>query len=783
MSKSIKDVNTKYICPQKAAHKFRSARKLRTPLYLYGVTGVGKTALIQNSLHQKQYLYYSAEKTDADQIQVKERATEQIVVIDDLQGVTDTDSREAYYDKIQELLKMEQVWLILIARCPFPRWLLPLRTKYIFAEIEEDDFLFSLEEQKRYVEQYDLHLSDELQEEAWNLGRGNPLSLLFFAMEKGDLEQTQKREWDYIETHIYDQWSAELQDFFMSVSVVETFTVGMAAMLTGRNDVEKLIFQAEELGNFFDIRGNGGIWKCRWEMRKSMQQRLRRKRTTEQINRLYYTAGLYYELEDRIPEALFMYEQYHDMESISRLLVSNTRKDPSNGHYYELRKYYLELPEQMIENNPALMAGMSLLHSILMNEEESERWYGKLEAYLASATGGARKEAMSRLVDLQLTLPHRDTENMEEILNRAEKLIRERKIELPEISVTGNMPSVLNGEKDFCNWVKADRNLAIEPGQKFEFVLGKSGKGLLSIAMAECYLEKGEDIFKIFSYAEKGKMEADSVGRLELVFVGLGILAWMSILKKDAESAESVLMSFRERAQKENPNLLPNIDAFLCRVHLYEVKDISDWLEKAPDEHKEFCMMDRFQYLTKVRVYLQMEKYGAAYGLLQQILFYAEKMNRNYISMEAKLLLAIVQYRMGQEAWKETLQTCISQAETYHFVRIFSREGSILYPLMKSETFVWKDKEYQRQVCDECFQMWKAYPAYLTDDQEAKISLSENALQILKMQSEGLSAADIAEKLKLSEATVKYHCRETYRKLGVKNKAAAITEAKKRKLI
>ena len=178
-----------------------------------------------------------------------------------------------------------------------------------------------------------------------------------------------------------------------------------------------------------------------------------------------------------------------------------------------------------------------------------------------------------------------------------------------------------------------------------------------------------------------------------------------------------------------------------------------------------------------------MEKYGAAYGLLQQILFYAEKMNRNYISMEAKLLLAIVQYRMGQEAWKETLQTCISQAETYHFVRIFSREGSILYPLMKSETFVWKDKEYQRQVCDECFQMWKAYPAYLTDDQEAKISLSENALQILKMQSEGLSAADIAEKLKLSEATVKYHCRETYRKLGVKNKAAAITEAKKRKLI
>ena len=37
--------------------------------------------------------------------------------------------------------------------------------------------------------------------------------------------------------------------------------------------------------------------------------------------------------------------------------------------------------------------------------------------------------------------------------------------------------------------------------------------------------------------------------------------------------------------------------------------------------------------------------------------------------------------------------------------------------------------------------------------------------------------------LKLSEATVKYHNKETYRKLGVKNKTAAIAEAKKRKLI
>ena len=47
----------------------------------------------------------------------------------------------------------------------------------------------------------------------------------------------------------------------------------------------------------------------------------------------------------------------------------------------------------------------------------------------------------------------------------------------------------------------------------------------------------------------------------------------------------------------------------------------------------------------------------------------------------------------------------------------------------------------------------------------------------------GRSMNKIAGQLGLAEVTVKYHCRETYRKLGVNGKAAAVNEARKRKLI
>ena len=53
------------------------------------------------------------------------------------------------------------------------------------------------------------------------------------------------------------------------------------------------------------------------------------------------------------------------------------------------------------------MAGMSMLYSLLMQEEESEYWYRKLEQFAAIAKGGQKREAVSRLACLDIALPHR----------------------------------------------------------------------------------------------------------------------------------------------------------------------------------------------------------------------------------------------------------------------------------------------------------------------------------------------------------------------------------------
>ena len=116
-------------------------------------------------------------------------------------------------------------------------------------------------------------------------------------------------------------------------------------------------------------------------------------------------------------------------------------------------------------------------------------------------------------------------------------------------------------------------------------------------------------------------------------------------------------------------------------------------------------------------------------------------------------------------------------------MRLLSREGGAIKELLRGEKFVWKDKEFQRQVLLECERMARYYPSYLKEKTPGNIVLSDNALQILRLQAEGLSTEKIAQMLGISKSTVKYHSQKNYRKLGVKGKAAAVNEARNRKMI
>ncbi|MGN0507060.1 MAG: LuxR C-terminal-related transcriptional regulator [Lachnospiraceae bacterium] len=803
-----------YVRPRAAWEQMKAAQNTRQTVYIYGASGTGKTSFAADFFARKRYYYASVADTGIAEISgaVPEKAdaehetlnAQTILVIDDLHLLETQEDRSACGQLIEKLSARKDVWLILISRAPVPKWLKSVFVRYVFVTIGEEALCLTEQEQEKYLEKWELSPTEAACKRIRELGNGHPLYLRIVVMrlksipeeenakdregaELRAIEESRKDLWDYAEVHVYDQWSVELQEFLEAVSIVEQFDLQMAQQLTKKKDAGKLIQKAQEMGSFLMERRENerSIYELRTPMKYSMRRRISGKYSQDYLKELYYSAGNSYEMEGNVREALRMYEMCHSEEGISRILIENMRRNPASGEYFELRRYYLALPEEKIKDSVELMAGMSMLQSLLLNEEESERWYQELLSYAKEKTGGMKREAEARLLYLDIALPQRGTVRMTDLLKQAGVLLTERKMVLPEFSVTSNLPSMMNGGKDFCEWSRKDKELAKTIGKVITLVLGRYGKGLVDIALAESFFEKGGDDYEVAALAGRGRMQAESGGKTEQVFVAVGILTQLSMLNNRMEDAMDMLESFRQVAEQEAPKLLPNIRAMSVRMDLYtgRISDAYQWLEEAPDEDAEFNCLERYRYLTKVRVYLAAGRKEKALLLLDKLYFYAEKMHRTYITIEVMLLKAIALYRIGKEGWQETLQEAVTRAEDYHFVRILTREGVALRELFKAGTVTWKDTDFKKQVMKECEQMAGFYPAYLKEKQEGNVILSDKALKILRFQAEGMSVEKIAEQLGLSKAGVKYYNQETYKKLGVNNKAAAVTEARKRKLL
>ena len=802
-----------YIKPKKAWRLLRTADDENVTSYIYGVSGSGKTTLVSRYLGTRKYMLVDAGGIRPDDLVIEVSNARKIIVIDNLHELSWGDV-DTVREQIIELIRREDVWVILVGRCPVPPWLSAVRFQEGFYVVDSKLLMFSLEDIKKYAEYAGFSMNEAQVQRLYYETTGLPLAVEMCHIKYMEMACTSKMTDDmyndfsrrvedemcnYLEYHVYDNWDVEMQEFLMEISVVDEFTTKQAEMITGRSDSELLIERAKWLGNFMTSRvdkdGNTQ-YQLQFYMRVSMRRRLKRKYEKERIRGLYENAGLFYRLNGDIRKALEMYENAGVTERIVSILVDNARHAANSGYYYDLKKYYLELPDHVIEKSPELMCGMSMLQSLLLNPDESERWYDRLKLYADENQGSARKNAKGLLLYLDIGLPHRGSVDVLKLLKSAYTMVFNKEVRIQEWSVTSNLPSMMNGGKDFCEWSKRDRELASKVGRIVEFVLGKYGKGLVNLALAESFLEKSGDNYEVATLAAKGRMQAEAGGKIEQCFVADGILAWLHLQNGKPQEALEVLNGIEEKAEKEEgQNLLPNIYVFETRCSLYrgDRAYVTEWMENAPDENVEFRIYDRFIYLTKVRVYLQSGRNEQAYSLLTKLRYYAEMMSRTYIGIECGVLMAVALQRLKNDDWKMAMCHVIDTAMEYSFTRVISREGAAVNTLIN--TCGWKvekdgadDKEiatrraYFRQLQKETESMTRYYPGYMkagVDD----VQLSETATAILKLQAEGLSRQKIADRLSMSEANVKYHLNQVYRKLGVTDKAGAVREASNRGLI
>ncbi len=795
-------MNKGYIAPESALKKLRVAKGLGQAVYIYGATGYGKTELVRQYLSRRRYHYISCAEDAAGLMETAETAQEAashssgkekeaqprtVMVVDDMHLLKNAEGRKA----VLSLAGRQDVWFILICRSPIPAWLMPLYIKGGFLVITEDDLRLGEKEISAYMDSQGLTATEEEVAFVAVRSQGNAYTVRHTALKMLEgmrpgpemAEKIVEAFAAYLESHVMVQWDSDLLEFLVQVSVTDEFTLPLAEMVTGNRHAPELLERAAETGNFLSCKD--GTYRLRPELIRALRRRAAKEYSPQERADHAYNAGLYYEMQGQIVPALAMFEQCGKKERIRELLIRNARLNPGNGHYFELRRYYLQMEERELEESPVLMAGMSMLYSLMMQEKESEYWYRKLEKFASTAKGGQKREAVSRLAYLDIALPHRGSADMIDIMKRMPALIFDRGMSLPEFSVTSNYPSTMNGGKDFCHWSREDRKLAATIGKLVERVLGRYGKGLVKVALGESFYEKGEDAYEVLTLLARAKMEAEGGGMTEIAFAAVGLQVRLDTLQGEIQTAAEVLASFEKGVRGQGAvQLLPNIGALRCRLALYQgdKEAVSAWMAQAPDEDREFCVMERYRYLTKVRCYLSIGEYLKAQALLEKLRYYTEKCRRTYVRMEVCLLSAIAKYRTGG-AWKEEFLSALKEACGYRFIRLISEEGAAVQELFVAagKSFLEKeipDKEWLSRLMGETGKVAVRYPVYLKGQLAKAPDFCEAALSVLRLQAEGKSVGKIAQELSMKEATVKYHAKENYRKLGVSGKTDAVLAAR-----
>lgn len=592
----------------------------------------------------------------------------------------------------------------------------------------------------------------------------------------------------YLEQSIIAELSTEIVDFLLKISIVDSFTEALAAIITGNSAVNSLIERTMDSGNFLEKKND--VYTLRRQMICALRRKAGKEMSKNDLHNYAVLAGGYYESCGEDNKALELYAKYNDSDRIRELLIRNSRKNPETGYFIEMRKYYLMLSDEDIRSNVYLMSAMSMLYSMLMDFDKSEYWYNELKAYKNRAIGSKQREAICLIAYLDVALSGRGSVNILQIIKDCYTLLTEKSLSVPEFSVTSNLPSLMNGGKDFCDWSKHDREIAATAGNIVCSFLGKYGKGLVNAALAESFYEKGGDPYEIISLISKAKLEAEAGGKTELIFAANATLIRQYISHGEMDNAKELLNSFEKTAQSEKLHrLFPNIEAMRCRMSLYsgDMEAVGQWMKNAPDESRMFNALERYRYLTKIRCYIAYENYDRAYALIETLRYYAERCDRKYINMELDILTSVILFRKGDE-WESRFIKALEKICEYRFIPIISEEGAAVYELLNQcADSCSRNKKINREwfarVISETGRISRCYPMYLKATAKDFSKLQPMDIRILTCLADGLSIQETAVRLNMNYETLRSRIKEVYRKLDAKNKTEAVMTARGMKLI
>lgn len=203
-------------------------------------------------------------------------------------------------------------------------------------------------------------------------------------------------------------------------------------------------------------------------------------------------------------------------------------------------------------------------------------------------------------------------------------------------------------------------------------------------------------------------------------------------------------------------------------------------LEMAGGDGSSFSSLRESVELTLVRAQLARGRSGveAALPILDEWQAFAENQALSALKVETALLRAQAQHLSGNETEaRRTLRQALMLAQPAGFVRLFIDEGPRLAAQLRDVREARSAdgiEPYIRQLLKAGDEAWPGAAAMDTPQQ----ALTERQCEVLSLMARGLSNREIAERLIISPETVRWHTKQIYRRLDVRNRTEAAAYAR-----
>ena len=786
------DTKFEHLLERERLHRlYTGATKTHKIIYIHANTGYGKTASVMMWLSKEggKCGCFSADEGDyLEKMQAENAFAQDMVVIDNFSYVKEEEQECLFQSLVQSSAK-----IILIGRTKPQPFLTPFIVTGQMKVIGEEVLVFTKSEMEAFFKKHDLLVDDETTEEILKDTKGVPLVLVLglrhienTTYSKEVYDKTKQDYYNYLDYALYQQLTEVEQNLLLDLVVEQTFHEDIAIALTGAKDIKERLLKIRYFENILTYQ-NPDMFSFSYPViYEYFCYKQKQKRSKESVLQLYQKIGQYYELKGDFLQAMHYYSLGKNSDKLSALLIENSKRNASVARFYQADAFYFQLSKEQIMDSPELMYGMSLLHSVKFCPEESEYWYEQLKTFVQTVgkKDSRYKTARDKLFYLEIALPHRGTKNLLNIIKLASNALFDRKNSMIDLSITGDMPGVMNGGLDFSDWSKNDRFLHGTLRITLEMLLGRMGVGLTDAGLGESLFEKTQDLnfTEPLTYLNSALMEVTRKGTKQMEFAILGAMARIFVASGSMASAVKMINGFKNSILHDSVlTMMPNVEALLCLFALQkgDEKTVAHWsVEHAPDEHTAFYITTRYQYLIKVRCYILAGNHNEALSLLDRLKIYFESYHRPYCAIQTMILRAVVHYRMGIEIWKEELQEALKRCESFSFTRIIADEGmAVLEPLLKLEYT--GDKGFFKKVLALTRQQAILYPHYLHEKELNMDELTNTEKSVLAFMLQGMTNEKISTLLGITLRTVKFHTGNIYAKLNVKNRAEAIVKAKK----